>query len=447
MVEQAKALLNILIKRGFEAFFIGGKCRNDLHNQYHETKVFIKDIDIVTNATVDDLKKMFPNSNIRGESFQVIAVVFGGLEFEIATYRRDIYNITKNKKGKIEKPETVIAKTLDEDRERRDFTINAIAQKIDGTHVDYVYNYRNKKISAIADIKNKIIRAIGNPKQRFEEDPLRILRAFRFMSQLGYEIEKNTIVAIASNLKLLEFVPHERIAMEMNKLIMGNFAYATLTLMREMEFFKLNIKNSIDGIQTFLPYFSDIEDEHLQKLTLLNLGKDHKLNSLETWAFLFQPLGIQKAKENLNSFHPLSNDETEKVEWLIENYNLVKSDNIKIAIYNARTGIVKRHKIACMKELLISLAKIHSKLTKEKNLEKKLLDIFCSRPYFEEQLAVNGEQLMEIAQKPAGPWITQVKDRIIFNILNMDRYPREQEKYDEIVKLSIEEILVEDKIV
>jgi len=447
VIEQAKALLNILIKRKFEAFFIGGKCRNDLNNQYHETKVSIKDIDIVTNATVDDLKKIFPSSNVRGESFQVVAVIFGGLEFEIATYRRDIYNIIKNKRSKVEKPETVIAKTLIEDCERRDFTINAIAQKIDGTYIDYVYNYRNKKISAMADIKGKIIRAIGNPKQRFEEDPLRILRAFRFMSQLGYEIEKNTIVAIANNLKLLEFVPHERIGMEMNKLIMGNFAYATLTLMREMGFFKLNIKNSIDGIQTFLPHFSDIKDEHLQKLTLLNLGKDHKLNSLETWAFLFQPLGIQKAKENLESFRPLNNDDIERVEWLIENYDLVKSDNIKISIYNARTGIVKRHKITCMKELLISLVKIHTKLTKEKNLEKKLLDTFCSYPYFDEQLMVDGEQLIEIAQKPAGPWIAQVKDRIILNILNMDRYPREQEKYDEIVNLSINEILMEDKIV
>jgi tRNA nucleotidyltransferase (CCA-adding enzyme) len=438
MVEQAKALLNILLKRGFEAHFIGGKCRNDLHNQYHETKVPVKDIDIVTNATVEDLKKIFPNCSIRGESFQVVAVIFGGEEFEVATYRKDLYNSVG--KGKIEKPETIVAQTLNEDRERRDFTINSIAQDINGNYVDYHYNYRNKKISAMNDIKNKVIRAIGNPKQRFEEDPLRILRAFRFMSQLGYEIEKNTISIIANNLKLLELIPHERIGMEMNKLITGNFAYATLTLMREIGVFNLQIKNSIDGNQQFLPNFKDIEDEHLQKLTLLNLNS--KLTSLEVWTFIFQPLGSEIAKKNLESFRPINNDEIEKVEWLIDNYDLVDSEDIKIDLYNARTGIIKRHKLPCMRELLISLCHIQSKLNKVKyeNIEKKLIDTFCSRPYFEEQLTVNGDQLIEMTGKQPGPWITQVKEKIILNIINEPKYPK-NERIDEIIKNSIEEIL------
>ena len=446
MVEQAKALLNILLKRGFEAYFIGGKCRNDLHNQYHEMKVSVKDIDIVTNATITDLKKIFPSCKVRGESFQVIAVIFGGEEFEVATYRRDIYNIIK---GKIEKPQTVIAQTLDEDRERRDFTINAIAQKSDGNYIDYKYNYRNKKVSGTNDIKNKIIRAIGNPKQRFEEDPLRILRAFRFMSQLGYEIEKQTLIAIANNLQLLELIPHERIGMEMNKLIAGNFAYATLILMKEMGFFNLNIKNSIDGAQIFLPNFNDITDEHLQNLTILNLKSDVKLTAIEIWTFLLQPLGKEIAKKNLESFRPLTNDEIEKVEWLIENYNLVNSEDIKISIYNARTGIVKRYKIPCMKELLISLSKIHTKMNKKKyiGIEKKLVDIFCSRPYFEEQLTINGEELIEITGKVAGPWISQVKEQIILNIINEVKYPRDQNKYDIIVKKSIDEILIGEKTI
>jgi len=445
LVEQAKTLLNILLKRGFEAYFIGGKCRNDLHNQYHEIKMGVKDIDIVTNATVDDLKSIFPNCNIRGESFQVVAVIFGGEEFEVATYRRDIYNFKKSKNGKekIEKPETVIAKTLDEDRERRDFTINAITQDVNGIYLDYIYAYRNKKISAMNDIKNKIIRSIGNPKQRFEEDPLRILRAFRFMSQLGYEIEKNTIAAIASNIKLLELVPHERIGMEMNKLIAGNFVHVTLTLMKEMGFFELNIKNTIDGPQTFLPDFNKISDEHLQKITLLNLKSDSNLTPLEIWAFMFQPLGSKVAKKNLESFRPLNNNEIEKVEWLINNYNLVDSQDIKMSIYNARTGIVKRYKLSCMKELLISLSKIHAKLNKEKygKTKKELLNAFCSRPYFEEQLKVKGEQLIELAGEKEGPWISKVKERILLNIIKEDKYPRDQKRYDEIVRNSIDEIL------
>jgi tRNA nucleotidyltransferase (CCA-adding enzyme) len=440
LVEGAKALLNVLIKRGFEAYFIGGKCRNDLHNQYHETKVSIKDIDIVTNATIEDLKKTFPNCTPRGESFQVAAVVFGGNEFEVATYRMDVYTGIK---GKIEKPVTKVVSSLDDDRQRRDFTINAIAQDTDGKYVDYIYHYRNKKISAVNDLKEKIIRAIGNPKQRFEEDPLRILRAFRFMAQLGYEIEKNTIAAITSNLKLLELVPHERIGMEMNKLLAGNFAYITLTLMDQIGFFELNINNSIDGKQRFLPQFCGIPDEHVQKLTVLNL-KTVKLSPIELWAFLLQPLGSELAKSNLESFRPLNNDDIERVVWLIDNYELINSTNFALDIFYARTGIIKRHKLPCMKELLMSLYKIHSRLNpKYLHVDKKMLDAFCSRPYFEEQLAINGDQLIEMTQMKAGPWISEVKERILLNLINEDKFPRDSEKYDTIVKKSIEEVLGE----
>ena len=444
MIEQAKALLNILLKRGFEAYFIGGKCRNELHNQYHEPKVKVKDVDIVTNATISELKKIFPTCNVRGESFQVVAVVFGGEEFEVATYRKDVYNVVKSKseKGKIKKPDTIVVQQLDEDRERRDFTINAIAQKNDGIFIDYFYLYCNQKVSAINDLKNKVIRAIGNPKKRFTEDPLRILRAFRFMAQLGYEIEKNTLNAIINNLELLELIPHERIGIEMNKIITGNFAYMTLMIMKELGFFKLNIKNSIDGVQTFFPDFEKIPKEYLEKIVLLNLKSDSKITEIEVWAFILQPLGSKMARKNLESFRPLNNDGIEKVEWLINNYDLVNSENFRMAIFNARTGIVKRHKIPCMKELLISLSRIRAKLdNKYNNVEIKLLSAFCSRPYFEEQLLINGEQLIELTKKEAGSWITQVKERILLNLINEIKYPYEQDKYDEVVLKSIKEII------
>ena len=102
------------------------------------------------------------------------------------------------------------------------------------------------------DIKSGLIRAIGNAKQRFDEDPLRILRAFRFMSQLGYEIEKQTLKVIENNIKLIQKIPHERIGMEMNKLILGQNANNTLKLMKKMGFFNLTINNSIKNQQMLL---------------------------------------------------------------------------------------------------------------------------------------------------------------------------------------------------
>lgn len=442
MLEQANALLELLIKRGFQAYFIGGKCRNELNNEFHETKAQIKDIDIVTNAKVEDLLKLFPSAKLCGAAFQVVIVNFGGVEFEVATYRRDIYNsITK---GVIAQPATIVAKTLDEDRERRDFTINAITQNLDGQYIDFKYKYRNKNISSVNDIKNRVIRAIGNPTQRFQEDPIRMLRAFRFMSQLGYEIEPVTLKSIQSNLKLLQLIPHERFGPEFNKIISGNFAYATIILMRQIGVFDLYIKNSyVNSNVKLLPNIFDLSEEHLQSLTEINIKKEVKFTTMELWAYLLQPLGSEVARINLESFYPINKDEIEKVEWLIQHYDLILSDDLRLAIYNAKTGIVRRKKLMCMKELLINLCRIYKKMDyiKYKKIDKIILDQFCSRPYFAEQLNISGQYLMDLTGLQAGPWISEVKEKIILNLIAEKNYPYNEDNYNKIVQNSVNEIL------
>lgn len=447
MVEEAKVVLNLLLKKGYEAYYIGGKCRNELHNQFHpEAKVDIKDIDIVTNASVDTIKNLFPNSDVRGESFQIVAVNFGGFEFEVATYRRDLYDVKALKGDKIARPEIVKATTLDEDRERRDFTINAVAQDIEGNFVDYKYVYRNKKISAISDIKNKEIRAIGNPKQRFKEDPVRIIRGFRFMAQLGYTIEKQTFKAIENNLDLLNKIPHERIAGEMNKLILGRYAADTLKLMKAIGVFNITVNNSLKGtVSTILPGLNELTDEQFDVLKPLNntISKS-PITLLEVWTMLLKPLGIEGAKLNLESIQALNNTDIRKVEWLIEHFTLIDSEDIRNDIFAARNGIVKDLKLMGMRDLIENLCRIHTKYDatkKEKAI--RLTNSFRVRPYFEEQLKVNGETLMQIANEGPGPWIGVAKEKLLQKLINTDRFPKEEEKYMELVQESVEEALFE----
>src|SRR5574344_91225 len=163
MVEEAKVVLQLLNKRGFEAFYIGGKCRTDLDNLYHRSsKRPVHDVDIVTNATPDEIKKLFPQHKEQGIAFSVVVIKFAECMFEIATYRKDNYDMDKVKRSsKIVKPTVVKAGSLDEDRARRDFTINTVAQDANGKYIDYTYSYKNKTISAMTDISKKTIRCVG----------------------------------------------------------------------------------------------------------------------------------------------------------------------------------------------------------------------------------------------------------------------------------------------
>lgn len=439
MVNGASAVMNLLIKRGFETYYIGGKCRTEIHNKLHLDKIQIKDIDIVTNATSKDIKQLFPNSNIRGESFQVVVVNFGGFEFEVATYRQDIYEESLTGDA-IVKPKTVVASNLDDDRERRDFTINAIAQDIDGNYIDYKYIYRNRKISAINDIHNKQIRAIGNPKLRFTEDPLRILRAFRFAAQLGYQIEKQTLKAIENNLNLLEKIPHERIALEMNKLILGRHASDILKLMKCIGVFNIKTKNALNVPTTILPSINVLTDEQLDVLNILNSSK-FTIEPIEAWTLLLKPLGSETAKINLESIQALNNIDIRKVEWLIDHFTLTESEDLKNDIFKSKVGIIKDLKFNGMKDLIKKLCAINTKLGHKEKAEK-LMYAFCSRPYFDEQIKVNGETLMKIANKGPGQWISVVKEKLLFKLINTEKFPKDEE-YMKLVNETVQEVLSE----
>lgn len=444
-----KVVLELLHKKKFDAYYIGGKCRNELHNKFHsDWKVEIKDVDIVTNATPDQIKSIFPSSSIRGECFQVVVVNFGGYEFEVATYRKDVYNNNELKKSKkVVKPKTLIAKNLNEDRERRDFTINAIACDVNDEYVDYTYKYRNKKISAIEDIENKTIRAIGNPRLRFEEDPLRILRAFRFMSVMGYEIEKQTLKAIERYLYLLEKVPHERIGMEFNKLIMGRNVKATLELMCEIGIFDLYVLNSKNKDAKIAHYIKELSSSDFELLESFNNSVNDSNNSddllLESWVVLLKSLDDDKVRETLESCRPLSNNDIEKVRWLIKHYNLIDSDDLRNDIFKAKDGIVQKKKMMCMKELLLKMCNIYVILygKQYKAKAKLLMKTFFSRPYFYEQIKVSGEDFMKIAEREAGPWINDAKDRLLVKLINSEVFPKDINKYMELVVESIQEVL------
>ena len=196
--------LSLLEKAGFEAFVVGGAVRDSLLGKD------VDDFDITTSALPEETEKVFQNFRIieTGLKHGTITVMFQGEPLEITTYRVDgEYKDNRH-------PETVsFTRNIEDDLSRRDFTVNAIAYNPQKGIVD--------PFSGVGDLKNKIIRAVGNADKRFDEDALRILRCIRFASVLGFEIEKETSESVRKKYTLLENVSAERIFTELKKLLTG----------------------------------------------------------------------------------------------------------------------------------------------------------------------------------------------------------------------------------
>ena len=186
-----------------------------------------KDIDFTTNLPYETLKDLFSEYNPKetGKAFGVLRIRVNDTEYEIAKFREDNYEEKDGLKIVPEENKVDFVEDIKEDLARRDFSINAMAyNEVDGI-VDL---YNGQK-----DIENKIINFVGNAEERIIEDPLRILRAFRFMSRLGFSLSEDTIEAIKKQKNLLTSIPEERITMEFSKLLLGENVKNALTAMKD----------------------------------------------------------------------------------------------------------------------------------------------------------------------------------------------------------------------
>ena len=207
----SRIAVDTLKSNGFEAFLIGGSVRDFI------MELPIGDIDITTNATPSQVKEVFKDFRVieTGIKHGTVTVLIDNEPIEITTYRSEgTYSDNRH-------PDSVkFSDSLSDDVIRRDFTMNAIAYDFTEGFCDLT--------GGIDDINNKIIRCIGDAEARFREDALRILRALRFSSVLGFAIEENTKIAIHRCKDLLKNISAERIQVEFVKLICGKNAYSVL---------------------------------------------------------------------------------------------------------------------------------------------------------------------------------------------------------------------------
>lgn len=208
---KAKTIITLLENAGFEAFCVGGAVRDSIMG------LNPTDWDITTSASPEDTVMVFKDYKTvdTGLKHGTLTVVIDKTPFEVTTYRVDgDYNDNRH-------PENVhFTKKLSDDLSRRDFTVNALAYN-DKTGLVDLYGGQE-------DIYNSIIKTVGNPSARFQEDGLRIMRALRFASVLGFTIESETAKAIHDNKDLLKNISAERLAVELSKLVCGKNAFNIL---------------------------------------------------------------------------------------------------------------------------------------------------------------------------------------------------------------------------
>ncbi len=209
-----------LQKEGFEAFIVGGAVRDLLLNFEP------KDFDVATNATPEEVNRIFRRSRIIGKRFRLVHVLWGNETIEVSTFRGHHLAEGDAKtadSGRILRDN--IFGSLEEDAARRDFTANALYYN---PAKDEVLDFHN----GVADVNAKLLRMIGNPTTRYQEDPVRMLRAVRLSAKLGMKIAPETQAPIAKLVDLLQDVPASRLFDEMLKLFLSGHAVESVNALR-----------------------------------------------------------------------------------------------------------------------------------------------------------------------------------------------------------------------
>ena len=368
---KAMPVLRTLEDAGFEAYFVGGSVRDVLLHRH------VHDVDITTSAYPEEVKELFDKSIDTGIKHGTVTVLYGGESYEITTFR------TESGYQDFRRPDHVtFVQNLDKDLKRRDFTINALAMDMHGDIVDL--------FNGIEDLKNHIIRAVGNPEKRFHEDALRMMRAVRFMSQLEFKLEEKTEQAIKDNHELLKKISVERIREEFVKMGLGPF--------------------SRQAFQIFLDtQLSEDVPDFAGKKNLLQVYPQLKFSpTVETslWAVIIILLKV--SNENIGKFMrdwKNSNAMTEKVEQIIKMFDLI-ADHVPTdyELFEAGEDIIIN---------TIDVADILGQPVSSEALVARYLALPIKTP---SELAVDGRFLIKRGMRPGaqlGRTLNQIRKKVV----------------------------------
>lgn len=387
----ALPILTKIEEAGFEAYFVGGAVRDQLLGRS------ISDVDIATSATPVEIKEIFPYTVDVGIEHGTVLVLYQGNSYEITTFRAE------TSYRDFRRPDEVkFIRSLTEDLQRRDFTMNAIAMNKDGEIIDPFCGRQ-------ALLDKKII-TVGSAQARFSEDALRMMRAIRFVSQLSFSLDDDCLEALKNMGHLLSHIAVERKLVEFEKLLNGksrNEAIRLLcstNLVQHLPELRLYQKH-IDEVVQFKTRDLSVEEMWGLLVYLIEVRADKLENFLRSWK-----LPVKKIREIKGIVH-----------WL--NFRLLKPWTLQ-AMYEA--GV----------EMIVHAQRLVNVLRGNEPADgiPSLIKQYHQLPIKSKQdLKLTGTDLMKLLNRAPGPWIKETLTIIENNILD-GQLENEREKIREWVK-------------
>lgn len=291
--QKALPLLTKIKEAGFEAYFVGGSVRDVLLGRD------IHDVDIATSSYPEETKRIFERTVDIGIEHGTVLVLENGGEYEITTFRTEDVYVDYRRPSSVS-----FVRSLEEDLKRRDFTVNAFALDETGEVIDL--------FDGLTDLDNKLLRAVGQAEERFNEDALRIMRGLRFAATLDFDIEEATFRAMKTHSPLLEKISIERSFIEFDKLLMAPFWRKGIKALQATEAYNYlpDLVGTIEKWQSFLD----------------SIAEDFRFtNSEQAWAALLLALKIKDPKAFLKTWKTSVNFQKD-VERIVTifNYRLEK---------------------------------------------------------------------------------------------------------------------------
>ncbi|RKR71716.1 polynucleotide adenylyltransferase PcnB [Otariodibacter oris] len=324
----AITVVNKLQRAGYEAYLVGGCIRDLLSGEK------AKDVDIATNAKPEEIQKVFGRQcRLIGRRFRLAHIMFGREIYEVATFRADHAENASEKIYKTSESGLVLRDnvygTLREDAERRDFSVNALYYDVKNQLIFDFYH-------GIDDLKAGRLRLIGEPKIRYQEDPVRMLRAIRFMAKLDMFLDKASDEPIKSMAPLLQSIPAARLFEESLKLLQSGYGLKTYELLRQYGLFE-------QLFPTLAVHFTEKQDSNAERMIVKALGStDDRIrdNLRINPAFLFAALFWYPLREKIDELKNEGGLNTHDAMLLAANEILSEACR-RVALHRRHTAVIR----------------------------------------------------------------------------------------------------------
>ncbi|EAC3818205.1 CCA tRNA nucleotidyltransferase [Listeria monocytogenes] len=368
---KALPVLQKLTTAGFEAYFVGGSVRDYLLNRT------ISDVDIATSAFPEEVKEIFQSTYDTGIAHGTVTVRENNEFYEVTTFR------TEGTYEDFRRPsEVTFIRSLEEDLKRRDFTMNAIA-------MDEHFALHDPFSGQLA-IQNKEIKAVGKASERFHEDALRMMRAVRFLSQLDFELDKETEKALESQIELLQHTSVERMTVEWIKMMKGKAAKRAIELL-------LKVK-----METYLP---GLKDEKSALIEFASWDWEKRTTEESIWLGLV----VAVKPNNVNAFlkaWKLPNKTIQLVNKAYQDALKMKETWLTDELYHAGKAV-------------FSLVNELNVIRGQENNQHKLSQAYEALPiHSKKDLAITGADLLKWSGESAGPWVKETLDKVECGVLS-----------------------------